>query len=232
MRLQLPARLCDLGEELFVFGQEVVHVAGAGVGVVRVLEVEVEVPGLDLVDGNAPGKLAFLALALLSRFAPPLFLDIEFLDTDRFGFVVALHAGRIGVFVIPDVLGRLAFGEEQEVGLDAGVGGEDAVGQTDNGVQVALLQQFLLDARLDAFAEQRAVGQHDGAAATLAQEMDNEHEEKVGGFLGAIGGGKILLGAVLFHAAERRVGHDDVHAVVGGVTGVGPGKRVVVADFM
>ena len=38
----------DLGEELFVFGQEVVHVAGAGVGVVRVLEVEVEVTGLDL----------------------------------------------------------------------------------------------------------------------------------------------------------------------------------------
>ena len=38
----------DLGEELFVFGQEVVHVAGAGVGVVRVLEVEVEVAGLDL----------------------------------------------------------------------------------------------------------------------------------------------------------------------------------------
>jgi hypothetical protein len=33
------------------------------------------------------------------------------------------------VFVEPDFLGRLAFLEEQQVGLDAGVGGEDAVGQ-------------------------------------------------------------------------------------------------------
>ena len=39
LRLQLPTRGGDLGEELFVFGQEVVHIAGAGVGVVRILEV-------------------------------------------------------------------------------------------------------------------------------------------------------------------------------------------------
>ena len=60
LKPQRTARLGDLGEELFVFGQEVVHVAGAGVGVVRVLEVEVEVAGLDVVDGDAPGLLVFL----------------------------------------------------------------------------------------------------------------------------------------------------------------------------
>ena len=43
---------------------------------------------------------------------------------------------------------------------DAGVGVEDAVGQADDGVQVALCEQLLLDAGLDAFAEQGAVGQH------------------------------------------------------------------------
>ena len=38
----------DLGEELFLFGQEVVHIAWAFVGIVRVLEIEIEVAGLDL----------------------------------------------------------------------------------------------------------------------------------------------------------------------------------------
>ena len=51
----------DLREEIFVFRQEMVHVAGTGVGIVRVLEVEVEVGGLDLVDGHAPGALGFHA---------------------------------------------------------------------------------------------------------------------------------------------------------------------------
>ena len=37
--------------------------------------------------------------------------------------------------------GRRALGEEKEVGLDAGVGTEDAVGQADDGVQVALGEQ-------------------------------------------------------------------------------------------
>ena len=63
-------------------------------------------------DGDAPGEFVFLALA---RFAPPLFLRVEFLDADGFGFVVALHARRIGVFVIPDFLGRLVLGQEQKV---------------------------------------------------------------------------------------------------------------------
>jgi len=53
------------------------------------------------------------------------------------------------VFVKPDLLRGFAFGEEQEVGLDAGVRGKDTVGQADDGVQVALVQQFLLDAGLD-----------------------------------------------------------------------------------
>ena len=103
--LQRGAGGGDLGEELFVFGQEVVHVAGAGVGVVRVLEVEVEVAGLDLVDGDAPGLLVFHAANRLR--APPRSLRLELLDADGFALVVALGAGRIGVLVIPDLGGRL-----------------------------------------------------------------------------------------------------------------------------
>lgn len=57
LRLQLAGRLCDLGEELFVFGQEVAHVAGAGVGVVRVLDFE-HSPSFseDVVFLTAPGQ--------------------------------------------------------------------------------------------------------------------------------------------------------------------------------
>src|SRR6059036_780315 len=72
----------------------------------------------DVGDRDAPGEFGFFALALLPRFAPPPFLRIELFDADGFGFVVALHAGRIGMFVGPDFFCRLAFGEEEEVGFD------------------------------------------------------------------------------------------------------------------
>ena len=165
---QFLAHFGDGGLGLLVFGQEF---GGVAVGVVHdigVFDVEVVAARGDVRDGHAPGEFVFLALLFLARFAPPLLLGVEFLDADRLGFVVALDARRIGVLVIPDVFGRLAFGEEQQVGLDAGVGSEDAVGQADDGVQVALFEQLFLDAGLDAFAEERAVRQDDGAAAAVA----------------------------------------------------------------
>ena len=98
---QRGAGFGNLREELFVFGQKVVHVAGASVRVIRILEVEVEVAGLDLVDGDAPCLFALDALL------PPLSLRLEFLNADRLALVVALGAGRIRMLVVPDFLGRL-----------------------------------------------------------------------------------------------------------------------------
>ena len=149
---QLRPGVGDLGEELFVGGQEVIDVAGAGVGVVRVLEVEVVVAGLDFLNGDAPGLLVFHAVF------PPLSLRAEFLDGHQLGLVVTFHPGRIGVLVIPDFLGRLALGEEKQVGLDAGVGGEDAIRQADDGVEIALGEQGFLEPGFDAFAEEGPVG--------------------------------------------------------------------------
>ena len=100
---QLRTGLRYLGEELFVFGQEVVHIAGAVVWVVGVLEVEVEAAGLDLGDGNTPGLLVFHAgLEAVLFLAPPGALAFELLNADGLALVVALGAGRIGVLVIPD----------------------------------------------------------------------------------------------------------------------------------
>ena len=106
------------------------------------------------------------------------------LDADRLGHRVGLLPVGDAVLVEPDLLGRLALLEEQQVGADAGVGLEHAVGQPDDGVQVALLQQVLLEPRLDAFAEQRAVGQHDGGAAARLEQADDQRQEQVGGLAG------------------------------------------------
>src|SRR6266436_3129832 len=94
-----------------VFGQQFGWVAVGVVHGVRVLHVEVIAARLDVRDFHAPGTFGFLALALLAGFAPPLLLRLKFLDADGFGFVIAFHARRIGVFVVPDFLRRLAFGE-------------------------------------------------------------------------------------------------------------------------
>src|SRR3546814_6797919 len=72
----------------------------------------------------------------------------------------------------------MAFFEEQKVRLDSGIRIEDAVRQADDGVQVALRHQLLLDARLDAFAKECAIRQDDSGAAAFFQKLDNQHQEE------------------------------------------------------
>ncbi len=212
---QLCARLSDLSQQLFVFGEEVIHISWAGVGVVRVFDVEVEAAGLDRVDGDAPGLLVFDAgfEAVFFR-APPGALGFELLDADGLAFVVALGPGRIGVLVVPDVLCGCTFGEEEQIGADAGVGGKDAIGQADDGVQIALGEEGLFDARLNAFPKQCAVWQNESGAAAGLEDFHEQHKEEIGGLAGAELRGVVGLDAVLLHPAEGRIGDDDVHALL------------------
>ncbi len=94
-------------------------------------------------------------------------------------------AGDVGAGVVdPDVLGRLALGEEDDVGLDAlAVRRERAARQPQDGVQVAVLHQNL-EHLAGLVGEQAVVGQHDrGPAAGLQDRQDvlEEVELLVGG---------------------------------------------------
>ena len=80
-------------------------------------------------------------------------------------------------------------------------------------MEVALLHQVLLEPRLHALAEQRAVGQHHGGAPARLQQADDQREEQVGRLAGAEVLREVGLDAVLLAPAEGRIGEDDVHAV-------------------
>ena len=129
------------------------------------------------------------------------------------GAVFLGDAGYVGAGVVdPDLLGGVALGEEDDVGLGAGtVGAEGAVGQAQDGVQGAVFGEDLEDlARL--VGEQAVVGQYDGgAAAGLEDGHDVLDEVKllVGGGDCEILAGRRLVGAL---GAEGRIGHDDVKA--------------------
>jgi hypothetical protein len=78
--------------------------------------------------------------------------------------------GHVGAHVVdPHFLGvalvGLATGEEQHIGLDA-LGVEDAGGQAQDGVQVALVHQVAANVGADVAFEEHVVGQHHGGAAT------------------------------------------------------------------
>jgi hypothetical protein len=77
----------------------------------------------------------------------------------------------------------------------------------------------------------KAVGQHHGGAAAGLQQLHDQHQEQVGGFTGAEGGRKIRFYAVLFHAAEGRVGDDHFHALFRPPADQRARQRVVVADI-
>ena len=179
---------------------------------VRVLDVEIVAARLHFLGRDLPGNSVFHSPLALPP-APPVDAGLEMLEADRLGHRVGFLALGHAVLVEPDVLCRLALLEEQQVGADGGVGLEDAVGQADDGVEVALLHQMLLEPRLHAFAEQRAVRQHHGGAPARLQEADDEGEEQVGRLAGLEVLREVALDAVFFAPAEGRIGEHDVHAV-------------------
>ena len=138
-----------------LFGWEMLEVGG-GVGV---LAVEVAAVGEQFGGGNFSGAFIFLAAL------PPNQAAGEFLELDRLGFGIVLSAFGQRLFVVPDFFRRMGAVEEHEIGWDAGVGCEDAVGQPDDGVEIEVFEQFLLDAGADAVAEERAVGNDDRGSA-------------------------------------------------------------------
>ena len=127
----------------------------------RVLDVEVAAVRQDRRSGDLPSPLVLLAVV------PPCQAVRELLELDRRGLGVVLAPLGQRLLVVPDVSRRAGAVEEEQVRRDARVGREDAVGQPDDGVQVELLQQLLLDARADAVAEERAVRHDHGRAPRL-----------------------------------------------------------------
>ena len=137
-------------------------------GHMGILDIQVVVAGLDLVDGDLPGLFGFDPLFKpIGLAAPPGDLGLELRKAHGLGLVVAFDALGIGMLVVPDGFGGHALGEKKQVGLDAGVGVEHAVGQAHDGVQVALGEQFLLEPGFHALAEEKAVGQHHGGTALV-----------------------------------------------------------------
>ena len=116
------------------------------------------------------------------------------------------------MLVEPDLAGGLALGEEEQVGLDGGVRLEHALGQPDDGVQVAFLEQLLLQARLAPAAEEEAVGQDQGAPSSRRQELQREEDEVVRRVARAQLRRKVSLCTFLLHASEGRIGQKDIHA--------------------
>src|SRR6185312_6126674 len=113
-----------------VVDQQLFRVVADDICGVRIFLVQVVAGRLDLLDADLPGALVFhTACKSVLLSSPPSLLGIELFNADRLGLVVVLHARRVRVLVVPDMLRGLALGEEQQIRLDAGVGAEHAVGQ-------------------------------------------------------------------------------------------------------
>jgi len=80
-------------------------------------------------------------------------------------------------------------------------------------MQVALLKQLFLYARLHAFAEQRPVRQNDSAASSVFQKMRDKDKEQVCGLPCAVSCGEVGFNAILLHSSKWRICDDHIHAV-------------------
>jgi len=218
--------LGDFGRQRLELLQQHIRIAHAIHYGVRVLDVEVVAAFGDVLGGDLPGVFAFLALV------PPLLLGLKLLDPHGPGLGVALLPVGVRVLVVPNVLGGPALLKEEQVRLDAGVRGKHAVGQPHDGVQVELSEELLLDAGLDAFAKECAVGEDHSRSTIGLEQLHDQHQEEVRRFPRPEGRRKIVLDTVLFHTPEGWIGDDHVHVVLLAVVGEGTIQRVVVFDLI
>ena len=79
---------------------------------------------------------------------------------------------------VPDFLGWLSLFEKQQVGSDVGVWLEHAVGQTNDGVEIALFEQMFLQPGLHISTEQRTIRQNHGCNPAITQKPDNQSEKE------------------------------------------------------
>ena len=125
--------------------------------------------------------------------------------------VLQLHGLGLGEVLIalghiqpvePGLLGGTGAVKEQDVRGDGGVGGEDAAGHADDGMEVKLRQELFLDVDLGVVgAEQKAVRQDDRRAPAFFQAVHDDGHEKVGGLGAGEVGGKMILDLGFFAAA-------------------------------
>src|SRR5689334_4034046 len=90
---------CGIGGSVLVLLQKLMGIARPSLHCLGILDIEVVVPGFDVLDAHLPSLVCLLA------FAPPLLLRGELRELKRLGLRVALRANRIGMLVEPDVRG-------------------------------------------------------------------------------------------------------------------------------
>lgn len=176
-------------------------------------EVEVVAACGNLAYGVALG-LGEVALEELVTVVPPRFDRVEVLEAHGLRLAEMLVALGHVEAVEPGLLGRMRAVKEEDVRRDARIGREDAAGQPDNGVQVALGHELLLDVDFRVVgAEEETVGQDNSSAATSFEPIEDDAHEEVGRLAVREVVGEVAHDVFLLAAAVRRI-HENLIELV------------------
>ncbi|SDW21205.1 hypothetical protein SAMN05421882_100538 [Nitrosomonas communis] len=145
---------------------------------------------------------------------PPGLFPLKFLNSQRLRTRLRFVACWVWVFKKPDLTGRSAPVEKQDVGSNAGVRTKYPLGQAHDSVQVERFQQFLFECGFYPFTKQKAIRQHHGrpTGVVLEQVHDQRHEQ-IGRFTCLVFAWKVVLDAIFFHAAEWGIGDNDIDPI-------------------
>ena len=104
----------------------------------RVFDVEIATVFENVGSGDFPGLIVFFA------FVPPGNTVGKLFKLNRLRLGVVLPAFGERLLVVPDIFGGTGTVKEDEIGWNAGVGREDAVGQADDGVEIKVFSSSSL----------------------------------------------------------------------------------------
>ena len=142
-------------------------------GKAALIQIVAKVAG-ELFHGIAPGLVEAVHVQGLPV-VPPDHHRVEVLQLHGLGLGEVLVALGHVQPIEPGLLRGAGAVKEQDVRGDGGIGGEDAAGHTDDGMEVKLRQQLFLDVDLGVVsAEEEAVGQDHRGAAVFFQSVHDD----------------------------------------------------------
>src|SRR5579871_1323475 len=100
---------------------------------------------------DTPGMVVLFAIL------PPGDAVSELLELQGFGLGIALAAFGQRLLVVPDIACVTRAIKEEDVGGNTGIGGEDTIWQSQDGMEVEVAEEFFFDTHGDTIAEEGTI---------------------------------------------------------------------------
>ena len=194
-----------------------------------ILEIQVVATRSHLLCTDAPCNISFHSTDSLIP-SPPVCTSLQIINTNWLGHRIGHLASWNAMLVVPNFLCRSSLFKEKQISSDAGIRLKDAIGEANDGMQVTLPHQMLLQASLHTFTKENSIWQHNCSTTISFQQTNDQRQEQICSFFGSKLLGEVGFNAILHARTKRRIGQNDICTIHIGIAQIWASKGIFMTN--